>query len=57
MLGRVKVLGRVFVLGLITAADMPANEADAQVHPTVAGLQAVLAALRAGGDIPDLIEV
>jgi hypothetical protein len=45
VLGRVKVLGRMFVLGGIAAAYVAANLAKPQVHPTVAHLQTFLAAL------------
>jgi hypothetical protein len=38
-----EMFGGVLVPGLVAAADMAAYEADAQVHPAVASLQAFLA--------------
>ena len=46
VLGRVEVLGRVLVLRGVAAADVTALPALAQVHPRVAHLQALFAALR-----------
>ena len=46
VLGAVVVLGGVLVLRRIAAADVAAVEAAAEMHPAVAGLQALLAALR-----------
>src|ERR1700675_4083218 len=43
MLARMKVFGRVLVLGGIAATDVPATQAQAQVDPSVADLEAVLA--------------
>ena len=51
------VFGGVLVARRIAAADMAAYEAYPQVHPGVAGLQALFAALRARLDIANLIEV
>jgi hypothetical protein len=54
----VKMLGRVFVLRLIAAADMPTNHAEAKMNPGVARFQAFLTSI--GGAwfyIFDLIEV
>src|SRR5690349_5085856 len=42
MLGRVKVLGGVFVLGGIAAAHLTARETEPQMHPRIARLQALL---------------
>src|SRR5699024_10687834 len=42
----VEVPGRVLVRGAVAAADVPADHADAQVHPGPAGGQTVLAAVR-----------
>jgi hypothetical protein len=36
MLRGVKVLGGVFVLGIVAAADMSARSAQTQVHPRIA---------------------
>jgi hypothetical protein len=44
VLGLMEVFGGVFVLGGITAADVAALEAQAQVDPSVAHFQALLAA-------------
>jgi hypothetical protein len=41
---RVKVLRRVLVLGTVTATDMTAFAAQAQMHPVVSHSQAFLAA-------------
>jgi hypothetical protein len=57
MLGVMKVLGRVLVLGRIAAAHMAAFQAQAEMNPGVAHLQAFLAAFAAGGDVANLIEV
>src|SRR5712692_9818940 len=46
VLGRMEMLGCVFVLGGIAAADMPAGPAQPQVYPTVAHLEAFLATAR-----------
>jgi hypothetical protein len=51
------VFGRVLVFGAVAASDMTADHAHTQMHPLVAGLQAFLASLRAGGDILYLILV
>src|ERR1700761_9140280 len=57
MFGVVEMLGGVFVLGLIAAADMPASAADAQMQPFVAHLETFLASQRAGRDFPDRIQM
>src|SRR5829696_590658 len=57
VLGGVEVPGRVLVWRLVAASYVPADEALAQVDPGVAHLQALLAALGARGDVPDLIQV
>ena len=46
VLGLVIVLGRVLVLGLVTAADVPAGETYAQVHPGIAHCQTFFTAVR-----------
>src|SRR5882672_6688795 len=43
--GMKRVLGRVAVGRIVAAADVPAAQAQAQVDPPAAGLQALLAAL------------
>jgi len=45
MLGRAEVSSRMTIFGRIAAADVPALQAHTQVHPGVAGLQAVFATL------------
>jgi hypothetical protein len=57
MLGRVKMLGRVLILRRIAAPDVAANEAQAQMHPSVAHLQAFLATARVRVHVVDLIEM
>ena len=48
MAGRVEMPGRMPVLRAVAAADVAAGEAQAQVHPRVARLQAFRAALACG---------
>jgi hypothetical protein len=52
------VLARVLVRRVVAAADLPASEADAKVHPPVTRSKAFLAPLDLGGrgDL-DLVEV
>jgi hypothetical protein len=57
MVRRLKMLGRVLVFGRVTAADMSAAQAQSELNPSVAGLQAIFASLRAGCNVMDLIEV
>jgi enamine deaminase RidA (YjgF/YER057c/UK114 family) len=57
MLRSVKVLGRVFVLGRVAAADVPTGHTEAEVDPVIAHLEAFLAAVGVGLDISDLIQV
>jgi hypothetical protein len=57
MLGVVKVLGGVLILGRVTTPDIPADQAHAQVNPGVAGLNAVFANVFIGLSYFDLIEV
>jgi hypothetical protein len=51
--GAVKVLGRVFVLRIVAAANMPANQANPQVDPFITQCQAFLTALGVGRDFLD----
>jgi hypothetical protein len=53
----VKVFGGVFVLGRVAAADVPADEAHAQMDPGIAELHAVLANMCRRFSYFDLIEV
>lgn len=54
---RVKMLGGVLVLGRVTAAHMSTNAAEAQMHPGIAYLQALFAALPAWRHVADLIQM
>jgi hypothetical protein len=54
---RMKMFGGVLVFGAIAAADVATGEAEAEMDPGVAGLQAVFAALGAGFDGADFIDV
>jgi hypothetical protein len=51
------MLGRMFVLRVIAAADVAALHTKPQMDPFVARLQAVLAAVRAWGDVFDGVEM
>jgi hypothetical protein len=57
MFRRAEVFGRVFVLGGIAAADMPASHAQTQMNPLIAHLQTLLAPVGERLDILDLIRV
>jgi hypothetical protein len=57
MLRGVEVLGRVLVLRAVATAHMPAAQAKSQVQPGVAHFQALFAALPAGMNFADLIDV
>jgi hypothetical protein len=48
-----EVLGGVLILGVVAAADVPTGEAEAQMDPGVAKLQAFLAASAARRDFLD----
>jgi len=56
-MGGVKMFGRVFVGGVVAAANMPADQADAQMDPTTTDFEAVFTALRAGCDLVNLIQM
>lgn len=51
------MFARTHVLRAVATTDVAAGHADAQMHPAVAGLQAILATLRAGRDFPDLLQM
>jgi hypothetical protein len=53
----VKMLGGMFVLRGIAAAHVSAFQAKPQVHPGVAHLQTFFAAIPAGSDFADLLDV
>jgi hypothetical protein len=55
MLGLMKMLGGMLVLGRITASDMPANEAEPKMHPSIAHFQALLTTIRVRLYILDLL--
>jgi hypothetical protein len=57
MLGLMKVLGSVFVLGRVTTADVTADETFPQMDPGIAHLQAFLAAFAAGLDLANFFYV
>ena len=57
MLRRVKMLGGVFVFRIIAAADVPTDQAQPQMDPRIAHLQAFLAALAAGMDVTNFTEM
>lgn len=52
-----EVLRRVLVLRRIAATDVTTDTADAEMHPLIAHLQALLTTLRTRGDILNLIQV
>src|SRR5438552_18200058 len=54
---RVEVFRRVLVLGGVATADVAARQAEPEMHPPVPGRQALRAALRAGRNRPDLLDV
>jgi hypothetical protein len=51
VMGVLEVFVGVAVLGRIAAADVAADEALAQVNPSVSDFEAILAALAAGSDV------
>src|SRR5207253_11218051 len=55
--GRAEMLGGVLVRGVVTAADVAAGHAQAEVDPLRADAQAVLAPLGAWGHFTDFVEV
>ena len=57
MLGPMKMLGCVLILGRITTAYVATAKAKTKMYPTVAHFQALFAALRVRLNILDLIEV
>jgi hypothetical protein len=57
VVGGMKVLGGVLVFRRVAAADVAADKAEAEVDPAVARLEAILATVRARGDIVDLVEM
>ena len=50
-----EVLRGVLILARVAAADVSAATAQSQMHPRIACLQTLLAAMRARRDIADLV--
>jgi hypothetical protein len=57
MLRGMKMLRGVLVFGRVAAADVSADEAHAEMHPAVSGLEAFFAAAGMRVDILNLVEV
>jgi hypothetical protein len=57
MFGRTKVFGGMFILRRITASHMPAHSAQTEMNPSVSHLKALLASMRIGLHMLDLINV
>ena len=57
MSGLVEMLGRVLARRSVAASHMPADQADAQVHPPTPCLQTLLAPLGVGRNVMDLIQM
>jgi hypothetical protein len=57
VLGRMKMLGGVLVLGRIAAAYVAAGQAQAEMHPSVTHLQALFAASRVRLYVANLIRM
>jgi hypothetical protein len=55
VMGRVKMFGGMLVFGGIAAANMPANQAFAQMHPAIPHLQTFFATFGARLNIVNLI--
>jgi hypothetical protein len=51
------VLAGVLILGALTATDLTASEAEAEVDPGVAHVQALLTPASRRGDILDLVQM
>src|SRR5260370_1692537 len=45
VVGRVKMLGGMLILRIVTATDMPAFETEAQGNPAISNLQTILTAI------------
>ncbi len=57
MMRRVEVLGGMFILRLIAASDVPADQTDPQMDPPIAHRQTLFAAPRTWRDLLNLIQV
>jgi len=55
VVGRVVMPGGVLILGIVTAADMPAFETETQVYPCIPNSQTILTAIRAGCNLSYLV--
>lgn len=55
MAGLLEVLAGMLVLSVVAAAHVAAGQADAQVNPFVAGLQAILATVGTWGNVVNLV--
>src|SRR5260370_20187491 len=57
VVGRVKMLGGMLILRIVTATDMPAFETEAQVNPAISNFQTILTAIGARCDFLYLIKM
>jgi hypothetical protein len=57
VLGGVEMLGCVLILGGITASDVSAGQTKAQMNPSIAGLQALLATVGVRRNLMDLFQM
>jgi len=57
VLGVLEVLGGVFIFRRVAATHMTARQTQAQVHPTVAHLQALFASPRVRSDWSNVIHM
>ena len=57
VVGRVKMLGSVLILRIVTAADMPAFQTEAQVDPGITRFQAILASIDVRCDLTYLVKM
>jgi hypothetical protein len=57
VLGGVEVFGGVPVPGVVATTYMPADHAEAEMHPGIAYFEAVFAPFCARGDLIDFFEV
>ena len=55
MIRRVEVFRGVLVFGIVTAANMPAFETEAQVYPRIPDSQTILTTIGAGCNLPYLV--
>jgi len=57
MSGGVEMFGGMFILGIVAAADMPTDQTDPQVNPSVTHFEAFLTAVNVCGHVLNLIEM